>query len=109
MFFSDEPAESRAFIRDKLQIASTDLGHGWLIFHGLEADLGVHPLNDSGSPPTGIHDISLYCDDLESEVAAMRERGVEFQDEIEDQGFGFVSHLTIPGDIKVTLYQPKYK
>ena len=32
MFYSSEPDEMRAFLRDKLGFPHTDVGEGWLIF-----------------------------------------------------------------------------
>ena len=29
-------------------------------------------------------------------------------DGIADHGYGFVTHLTMPGGVKVQIYQPKY-
>jgi hypothetical protein len=109
MFYSSEADALRAFIRDKLRLPSTDVGHGWLIFDFSEADLGVHPTDHPGSPATGKHDISFYCDDIESTVAELRGRGVEFSDQVSDQGYGLTIHFTMPGNVKVELYQPKYK
>ncbi len=106
MFYSSQPEELRAFLRDKLQFPFTDVGHGWLIFDAPEGDIGVHPVE--GSPPTGTHSISFYCDDIEATVAELRGRGVEFIGEVEDQGFGLLISFVMPGDVKVDLYQPHY-
>ena len=108
MFYSDDADATRAFIRDKLALPNMDVGGGWLIFQLSEADVGVHPTDHPGSPPSGTHDVSFYCDDLRAEVAAMKARGVEFTDEITDQGYAQVIHFTMPGGIKCELYQPKY-
>ena len=108
LFFSDDPEATRAVLRDKLALPHIDTGGGWLIFQLSEADMGVHPIDHEGSPPSGTHDISFYCEDLEAEVAAMRERGVTFDTDISDQGWGFTIKFTIPGGIRCDLYQPKY-
>ncbi len=102
MFFSSKPEEARAFLRDKLGLAGSDVGDGWLIFDVAEGEVGVHP---SEKPS---HDISFYCDDIEATVAELKAKGVEFSTEISDQGFGLVTSFMIPGDVPVTLYQPKY-
>ncbi len=107
MFYSSKAAELRAFLKDKLQLPFTDVGGGWLIFDFAEGDLGVHPTEGDGAP-SGTHDISFFTDDLEGTVKELRARGVEFDDAIEDHGYGFVTHLTMPGGVKVQLYQPKY-
>jgi predicted enzyme related to lactoylglutathione lyase len=109
LFFSSEPDALRAFLRDKLQLPHTDVGGGWLIFDLPEADLGVHPLDESGKPPSGTHQLSFYCDDIQATVAGMKARGVEFKGEVADQGWGFVTSFTMPGGVHVQLYEPKFR
>ncbi|MBK8239100.1 MAG: hypothetical protein IPK74_26545 [Deltaproteobacteria bacterium] len=106
MFYSSQPDELRAFLRDKLQLSASDVGGGWLVFDLFEGDLGVHPSNDTQS---GSHDISFFTDDLAATVATLRLRGVAFDDEIADHGYGLVTHLTMPGGVRVQLYQPRYE
>ena len=107
MFYSSEADALRAFIRDKLQLRSTDVGGGWLIFDAPEADLGVHP-TDNGQPPSGTCDVSFYCDDIETTVAELKARGVAFTQGVEDHGYGLVTYFNVPGAFKVQLYQPRY-
>lgn len=109
MFYTSQPEELRAFIRDKLGFRSTDVGEGWLIFDLPEADLGCHPAAAEDGQPSGTPDISFYCDDLEQTVAELKGRGVEFTEGITDRGFGLVTHFKMPGDFAVQLYQPRYK
>jgi hypothetical protein len=106
MFYSSQPEKLRSFIKDKLRLTYTDVGGGWLIFNVAEGDIGCHPTD--GDPKSGTHDISLYCDDLEKTVAELKSRGVAFDEEIADHGYGFVTSLTMPGGVKVQIYQPKY-
>lgn len=108
MFYSSDAAALREFIKEKLAFASTDVGDGWLIFDAPEADLGVHP-TDNGNPPSGTADISFYCDRIQETVEELKRRGVEFTQEIEDHGYGFVTYFKVPGDFKVQLYEPKYR
>ena len=108
MFYSSQAEALRAFFKDKLDLNSTDVGHGWLIFDAPEADLGVHPTEGSDAA-SGTADISFYCDDIERTVKDLGSRGVEFTQEIEDHGYGLVTFFKVPGDFKVQLYQPKYK
>ena len=108
MFYSSQAEALRAFFKDKLDLNSTDVGDGWLIFDAPEADLGVHPTEGSDAA-SGTADISFYCDDIERTVKDLGSRGVEFTQEIEDHGYGLVTFFKVPGDFKVQLYQPKYK
>ena len=107
MFYSAEAEALRAFLRDKLGLKGNDVGGGWLIFDAPEADLGVHP-TEGGEPASGTADISFYCDDIAATVTELKGRGVEFTQEVEDQGYGLVTFFKVPGDFKVQLYQAKY-
>lgn len=107
MFYSSKAAELRIFLRDVLQLPATDIGDGWLILTPPEADLGVHP-TDGPEPPSGTADISFYCDDIEATVTDLKSRGAEFTGPVEDQGYGFVTYMRVPGDFNIQLYQPKY-
>ena len=108
MFYSSKPDQLRAFLRDKLGFPAVDVGEGWLIFNLPEADMGCHPTEAQG-PPSGTAHLSFYCDDIRSTVAELKKRGVEFTDDIADHGYGLVTHLRMPGDFDVQLYQPLYK
>lgn len=109
MFYSSQAEELRAFIRDKLGFPYTDVGDGWLIFDLPEADMGCHPTEEGYSAVSGTHAISFYCDDIHQTVGELRERGVEFTDDITDAGFGLMTHFRMPGDFEVQLYQPHYR
>jgi hypothetical protein len=108
MFYSSQPAELRAFLRDKLGLRGSDVGDGWLIFDAPEADLGVHP-TDGEEVASGTADLSFYCDDVHTTVRELRARGVEFVDDVADRGYGLVTHFRVPGGFNVQLYQPKYQ
>jgi len=102
LIYTPNAKEVRAFIRDKLGFVHNDVGEGWLIFDIPEADLGIHP-SDKVS-----HSISFYCDDIHKTVGELQRRGVEFTDEISDQGYGLVTHFKMPGGVEAQLYQPRY-
>lgn len=108
MFYSSQAAELREYFRDKLGFSGTDVGGGWLIFNAAEADLGVHPTEDSGAP-SGTADVSFYCDDIAQTVDELKQRGVDFAQGIEDHGYGQVTFFNVPGGFKIQLYQPKYE
>src|SRR3977135_4341503 len=108
LFYSTEADALRAFLRDKLDLAGTDVGDGWLIFDAPEADLGVHPTDGKGAV-SGTPDVSFYCDDIEQTVRELRERGVEFTQEVKDHGYGLVTYFRVPGGFEIQLYQPKYE
>ncbi|WP_394848682.1 hypothetical protein LZC95_14660 [Pendulispora brunnea] len=109
MFYSSKADELRAFLRDKLALGHTDVGDGWLIFDVPEAEVACHPTDEPGSPPSGTHDVSFYCDDIAKTVRELQGRGVDFLGAIEDRGYGLVTHFVMPGNVKAQLYEPRYK
>ena len=108
MFYSSQPDELRAFLRDKLGFPFTDVGDGWLIFNLPEADMGCHPAETTDGATAGTHNISFYCDDIRATVSELKRRGVEFTGDISDQGYGLMTHFKMPGGVEVQLYQPLY-
>jgi predicted enzyme related to lactoylglutathione lyase len=109
MFYTSKPDELRAFLRDKLNLSFTDVGEGWLIFDLPEAEMGCHPSDEKEGSPPGAHNISFYCNDVQKTVQELKSRGVEFIDEIQDHGYGLVTHFKMPGGVEVQLYQPRYQ
>src|SRR5438045_703136 len=109
MFYSSQAEALRAFLRDKLGFSYTDVGDGWLIFDLPEAEMGVHPADDAyAHAKAGTHALSLYCDDIETTVADLKRKGVEFTMGVEDHGYGLVTNFKMPGEVAVQLYQPRY-
>jgi catechol 2,3-dioxygenase-like lactoylglutathione lyase family enzyme len=108
MFYSSEPEQLRAFIRDKLGFRFTDIGEGWLIFDLPEADMGCHPAEAPDGKPSGTAYLSFYCDDVAKTVKELAARGVRFTDQVTDRGYGLATHFAVPGGFQVELYQPKY-
>ena len=73
--------------------------------------MGVHPSDEAREhgQPAGTHDISFYCEDIAATVAELRGRGVEFEGDIMDAGFGLATRFTMPGGVSAQLYQPHYR
>lgn len=103
LFYTTEPEAARAFLRDKLGLASYDSGGGWLIFDFEAADLGCHP---SDRP---YQELSFSCDDIDATVAELASRGVTFNEPIRREEWGRVTSFDLPGGGPILLYQPSYK
>ena len=97
MFYSSDPEGLRAFLRDKLGFSGHDVGEGWLIFDLPEADMGVHPSDDTGEhgAPPGTHSLSFYCDDLEATVAELRDLEAKVRRAMEFRGARYI-HILVP-------------
>jgi predicted enzyme related to lactoylglutathione lyase len=73
--------------------------------------MGCHPTapGEAGTVPSGTPHISFYCDDLDQTMRELRERGVEFVDEVTDVGYGRRTSFRAPGDFTIELYEPGYR
>jgi|GEM_PF-284450 len=109
LFYSTDARATRDFIRDKLRLPFSDVGDGWLIFDLAEGDVGVHPVDESGEPAPGTHDVSFYCDDIRATITELRGRGVHFDGEPVDHSYGYVTYFAMPGGVSAQLFQPRYQ
>jgi hypothetical protein len=103
LLYTSEPEQLRAVLRDVFEWNFVDANDGWLIFALPPAELGVHP----AEAPS--HELTLMCDDLDATVDELRAKGIEFRGEPEDQGFGIVMTMVLPGGVDMLLYEPRHK
>ena len=109
MLYTSDAEGLRSFLRDKLGFRGYDIGEGFVIFDLPPAEMGCHPTEKrDGTVPSGTHDVSFSCDDIEQTVAELKARGVEFTRPIEDEGYGRVTFFKVPGGFEMLLYQPHY-
>jgi catechol 2,3-dioxygenase-like lactoylglutathione lyase family enzyme len=101
--YSSDADADREFFRDVLGFPSVDAGGGWLIFALPPAELAAHPA-DAG----GRHELYLMCDEIESTVADLQAKGVEFTAPVSDEGFGLLTSLKLPGGGELGLYEPRH-
>ena len=102
LLYSSEADALRAVLRDVFELPNVDDGQGWLIFGLPPAELGVHP----GEKPA--HELSFMCDDLDATIDELRAKGIEFRGEPNDEGWGIVITMVLPGEVEVLLYQPRH-
>src|SRR5215203_3094429 len=67
IIFSDDAEATRAFLRDKLGLASVDAGEGWLIFAMPPSEVAAHPSDEHS--PAGRSELYLMCDDVNATIA----------------------------------------
>ncbi len=112
LVYSRKADEARAFFRDVLDLPCVDAGEGWLIFRAPPAELAVHPTDadeaTESSDDVGC-DLYLMCDDIRATIDQLRQRGVEFTQEIKDQGYGLFTALRLPGGGNLGLYEPRHR
>jgi hypothetical protein len=100
--YSKDPEADRAFFRDVLKLTNVDVGHGWLIFGLPPSEVAVHPADKNGR-----HELYLMCEDVAAFTAAMKTHGITCG-KINDQGWGLVTELTLPGGGTLGVYQPRH-
>lgn len=102
IIYSADAEADRAFFRDVLGFASVDAGEGWLIFALPPAEIAVHPSDRNGK-----HEIYLMCEDVEATIRMLAAHRVPC-DPVTNQGWGLLTHLSLPGGGKLGLYQPRH-
>jgi catechol 2,3-dioxygenase-like lactoylglutathione lyase family enzyme len=102
ILYSTDAETDRAFFRDVLKFPYVDANDGWLIFRLPPAELGIHP---SDGDQHG--ELYLMCDDVYQAVATLRAQGVPCT-EPEDQGYGILTTMTLPGGGTLGMYQPRH-
>ena len=102
IIYSKDPAADRAFFRDVLQFPHVDVGDGWLIFALPPAEVAMHPAEHND-----VHEFYLMCDDIEALAGSMKKHGIAHEIP-QDQGWGVLTKVTLPGGGKLGIYQPRH-
>ena len=102
ILYSKDAGADRQFLRDVLDFKYVDAGHGWLIFALPPAEAAVHPQEQNGA-----HELYLMCDDLKAEIATLGAKGVQCS-QIQEQRWGSITTIPLPGGGTLGLYQPKH-
>ncbi|MCX5043047.1 VOC family protein [Aldersonia sp. NBC_00410] len=104
LLYADDPDAARDFFRDVLGWPHVDAGGGWLIFRSGPSELALHPAGSSGPQ----HEISFMCDDLDATIRDLAAKGARFSGGIDEQRWGRLTKLEVPGAGAVLLYEPKH-
>jgi hypothetical protein len=102
VLYTKDPEADRAFFRDVLQLPSVDAGHGWLIFALPPAEAAFHDAEHNDK-----HELYLMCDDIAATLRDLKKKKVPVSD-VNEQRWGTLATLTLPGGGKVGIYQPKH-
>ena len=104
LLYSSEPEALRSLLTEAFGFESVDDGQdqGWLIFRLPPAEMGVHP-SDAAA-----HELSFMCDDIHATMTDLAAKGVTFEGDPIDEGWGVAAKMLLPGDVEVLLYEPRH-
>ncbi len=102
IIYSTNAEADRAFLRDVLKLTNVDVGGGWLIFGLPPAEVAVHP-----SQRNDVHEFYFMCDDLDAFIAELKKHHIAC-DPVQDEGYGLLTQLALPGGGKLGVYQPRH-
>ena len=103
IIYTKDAEADKTFFRDILKLTNVDVGHGWLIFGLPPAELAVHPSSDNDQ-----REIYLMCDSIHDFVREMIKHKIPCS-EIQNQRWGQIVQLTLPGGGKVGVYEPRHE
>ena len=102
LLYSKNAERDRALLKDVLGLPHVDVGGGWLIFGLPPAEIAVHPGDEND-----VHELYLMCEDIEATAAALAARGIACSPR-QNQSWGIVSQITLPGGGKLGIYEPRH-
>ncbi len=102
IIYSTNPKADKEFFRDVLKFPNEDVGDGWLIFGLPPAEVAIHPSSEND-----LHEFYLMCDDVKALVKEMTKHKIVCS-EIQNQGWGLIIQLTLPGGGKLGVYEPRH-
>jgi len=113
LFYSKDPEADRAFFTNVLSLRSVDVGHGWLIFAMPPAEAAIHPADTDFSQTHGGETLLgavlyLMCEDLKTEIAALKEKNVVCT-QIQEAPWGISTTIPLPNGRALGLYQPRHQ
>jgi len=101
IIYSKDSEADRAFFKEVLGFGHVDAGGGWLIFALPPSEVAFHPGKKDD------HELYLMCEDVEAFRAMLEEREIA-SSPVQDQGWGLLTTITLPGGGELGVYQPRH-
>lgn len=103
IIYSKDAEADKVFFRDVLKLKHVDVGHGWLIFALPPSELAVHPAEANSH-----HELYLMTEDIHEFIKRMEQQGYSCS-KAQEQPWGILTEVTLPGGGKIGVYQPKHE
>ena len=68
------------------------------------AELAAHPASSGG----GDAELYLMCEDIETTMQELRDKGVAFDGPVTEQRWGRVTTVVLPSGARLGLYEPRH-
>jgi hypothetical protein len=104
IIYSNNAEADKEFFKNVLKLTNVDVGRGWLIFGLPPSEIAVHPAEGND----GKQELYLMCDNIEHFVAEMNKHNINCS-ALQDQGWGILTQLTLPGGSSLGVYQPRHE
>jgi hypothetical protein len=101
IIYSKNADADREFFQKIIKLTHVDVGGGWLIFGLPPSEIAVHPADNSS------HALYLMCDDFQDFIDKMNKQGIKCS-AIQNQGWGLLTELKLPGGGKLGVYEPRH-
>jgi hypothetical protein len=101
MIYSKDAEADRAFLKDVLDLGHVDVGGGWLIFALPPSEVAVHPGKKSA------HELYFMCEDVNAFRSFLESKDITTSP-VQDQGWGLVTSVTLPGGGELGVYEPRH-
>ncbi|MBI3675735.1 MAG: extradiol dioxygenase [Proteobacteria bacterium] len=101
MIQSSNDAADKKFFSDVLKLSSIDAGGGFMLYGIPPTEIAIH------GGTNGKHEVLLMCKNAEAFVADMKKRGLSTTP-LQNQGWGIVTQVSLPGGGTLGVYQPLY-
>ena len=103
IIYSKDAEADKEFFKNVLKLTNVDVGRGWLIFGLPPSEIAVHPAEGNA----GQQELYLMCDDIKNFVEEMSKHNITCS-ELQDQGWGILTQLKLPGGSSLGVYQPRH-
>ena len=104
IIYSKNAEADKAFFKDILKLTNVDVGRGWLIFGLPPSEVAVHPAAENDCA----QELYLMCEDINTFVEEMGKHNITCS-ALQDQGWGILSQVTLPGGGTLGVYQPRHE
>jgi catechol 2,3-dioxygenase-like lactoylglutathione lyase family enzyme len=108
VLYTSEPEALRAMLRDVFGFKYVDAGGGWVDLCSAAGRTRSASGRRSNWESGMRHEIAFMCDNIAETVSELRGKGVQIEGEPQFQSYGLTIKMTLPGGLRMLLYEPRH-